>query len=372
MRVFLGMTSRPSGATTPFLRVTKSFPETALPKLYFPELHHIKHMPAYDIVPQFMACDGDNFLRGCELLPRDLVPMIELNCGCPTPNAAGKLAGSGILRNPEVFGRSIERLCNALGPGRLAIKMRVGIDNAEEFLTLLGAIKDLPLGRLTVHGRTRRERYSGISRWDLIQTAALAAKAPTWASGDIFSYQAFNALKFVAPAVQGAFIGRGLLYNPWIFAELDANASISISVTALIHALCCYGLLQDLALQSPDKLLARIASGRIGSYCGTSEPLWIEAASGLSFALGMPPSVISRQAPFPNVRLSPTSYRRVRLLWGYMGSHLQGPLASPRLIRAKSMAELAVGIWEAANKDTSAIVPFASFDKEEQRSSFLA
>src|SRR5690606_20203418 len=115
----------------------------------------------YSLVPQFMACEPDNFLRAIELLPRDEKLPVEINCGCPTPNGAGKNAGSGVLRDPEYFGRMIERLASRVGAGKLAVKMRLGVDSPEEFPALCDEIAKLPLARLTVHGRTRKERYKG-------------------------------------------------------------------------------------------------------------------------------------------------------------------------------------------------------------------
>ena len=230
MRLWLHIASRPEAATTPFLRATSVFPGRELPATFAPELFELRGVLPFAVTPQFMACEVDNFMRAVELLPEVDSGVVELNCGCPSPNAAGKNAGSGILRDPNVFGATIERLCELLGPRRLAVKMRVGIDSPDEFGTLLTQVARLPLARMTVHGRTRADKYRGHARWDKVQDAAVASTTPTWASGDVFSSVALGNLQSAAPNTAGVMIGRGVMHNPWIFEELRSGTIVEIEV----------------------------------------------------------------------------------------------------------------------------------------------
>jgi tRNA-dihydrouridine synthase len=345
MRVFLNMTSQPDGATSPFIRVTKNFPDRELPETFIPENTVLQGRYPYSIVPQFMACDADNFLRACTLLPPEAAPFVELNCGCPTPNAAGRNAGSGILERPDVFRATLSHLISHLGPGRLAVKMRVGFADAAEFPDLLAAVSDLPLARLAVHGRTRKERYSGTSRWELIQQAAAASRSQTFGSGDIFSVRKMRSSAGTAPGTKGVFIGRGLLHNPWLIDELRIGEKVSMTAKTLIHALVCAGILHDLCLSRPTKLIRLIGEGKVAPYCGGDAAKWEEASLALINAAGLPPTVISREAPVPDVTLSPVAYAKIRVLWNYMRPFLPECLQEAKLARVKSMRELAEGIW---------------------------
>lgn len=345
MRVFLGMTSKPDGATTPFLRVTKVFPEDTIPGIFIPEITRLRGHVDYDVVPQFMACDPDNFLRACELLPPD-IPFIELNCGCPTPNAAGRTAGSGILENPDEFLNTIDYLCTKLGPKRLAVKMRIGFNEPDEFSELL-AVADLPIARLAIHGRTRKERYTGFSRWNLIDQASKKAQVEVLGSGDVFGATSMRQHLQTAPDIAGVFIGRGLLQNPWIFTELKTETSVQLTPASLIYALCSFALLNELTLQKPEKMLHSIGEKRIGTYCGIEEGLWESSTLALMSTLSLPPTVISRDVPFPSLRLLPVTFARVRTLWAYMRKAVPIELAETRILKTKTMDDFTSEIWNA-------------------------
>jgi tRNA-dihydrouridine synthase len=353
-RLWLHLAARPEAATTPFLRATKTYPERHLPETFAPELFSLRGVLPYSVVPQFMACDTDNFLRAADLLPPD-VEAVELNCGCPSPNGAGRLAGSGILRDPQEFGATVERLSTRLGARRLAVKMRIGVDSADEFDMLLPHVARLPLARLTVHGRTRLDKYRGRSRWELIQRAAVATPTPTWASGDVHDVASATRLIRSAPAIAGAMIGRGILHNPWVFQELRTGATVDITPRMLANALACYAMLHELWMTAPGKLVARLASGRIGDHCGTAPDTWERLCVQLSGLLGGAPFALFDATNVPSLPVSATSFGRVRYLWGHLRSSLPEPLSTTRLMRSKSFGELLAGVLSAGPDRTMTI-----------------
>ncbi len=341
MRLWLQMASKPNSATTPFLRATRVFPEGQLPATFAPELFELRQALPYEVIPQFMACEVGNFMRAVELLPDADSSVVELNCGCPSPNAAGKNAGSGILADPNVFGATIERLCELLGGGRLAVKMRLGIESPDEFGTLLARVAHLPLARLTIHGRTRSDKYRGHSRWDKVQEAAAASTTPTWASGDVFSAIALQNLESVAPSAVGVMIGRGVMHNPWIFEELRSGNVVEIEAKTLLTAMICYALLQEIWLTVPNKLIARINSGKIGGYCGTDFESWQNLSISLSHLLRLLPISIYDLSRGSQLPISPTSYARFKLLWSYLRASLPESFQAGRLMKARSLSEFA-------------------------------
>lgn len=339
LRLWLQMVATPTAMTSPFLRVTPSLLEEGLPPTFVPELIELRGTLPYDLVPQFIAAEPRQFLRAAELLPENLAPFIELNCGCPSPNSLGRYAGSGMLRDPEFFARSLEDLTRALGPGRLAVKMRLGMESDAEFPTLLEALADLPLARLTVHARTRADGYRGQARWAAIQVAAERTKFPVHASGDIWGLKSWLELLRVAPSIQGAMIGRGLLRNPWIFTEIKCGQRVRLSLLTFCNSLFCYLLLHELFLKDPGRLLQRVAKGRLGRYCGNDFACWekvtVELTSlcfGYPFLLLRPDSLSARTT-------SPVAFQRLRLLWSYLRSSLPEAFAAPSLLRCKKPEE---------------------------------
>ena len=336
MRVWLYMVSRPEAMTTPFLRVTRAHPNGELPLLFAPELNLLRGVFPYDLTPQLITADTDLFLQAAELLPPEVSPMIELNCGCPSPSCVGKDAGSGILRDPERFGKKVRLISDRLGAGRLAVKMRLGVDDPTEFHQLLEQVASLPLGRLTIHGRTRADRYRGKARWDLIGAAANQSHLQVWASGDICGMETANDLLSTAPKIAGAMIGRGLLRNPWVFEEIRTGSHQRLEVTTLANTLLCYALLQELSIQSPEKLLSKMRRGRFISYCGTDSARWESMTAELSELAGSVPIVLSSPRNIPPIRISQTSYARLRMVWNYLRSSLPDVYFTPKLLRAKN------------------------------------
>jgi len=349
-RVWLAMASCPAAMTTPFLRVTRTHPDGHLPLLFAPELFELRGVMPYDLTPQLITGDVDLFLKTAALLPPEATAAIELNCGCPSPSCVGQQAGSGILRDPAHFGRTIEELATELGPRRLAVKMRLGVDDAAEFDELTSVIASLPLARLTVHGRTRADRYRGRARWDLIERAANITAIPTWASGDVCGMETARELRDMAPTISGVMIGRGLLRNPWIFDELRTQSHQSIDIVTLANALVSYALLNELSIKAPEKLVAKLRGGRLLSYCGTEAPAWEQMAAELTSMVARVPMVVNRHGQIGEIGLSNTSFGRLRVLWGYLRSSLPEPFHAPKIMRTKGLSEFFAAIFLAASE----------------------
>jgi len=349
MRLWLAMVSQPKSMTSPFLRVTRAFPEHALPELFVPELFGLRGLLPHDyaLVPQFIAGSPDCFLRATDLIPHDRSPMIELNCGCPSPNSLGKHAGSGLLADPELFRGTITRLAAHLGPGRLALKMRLGLASDDEFPALLDAVAGLPLGRLTIHARTRADGYRSHARWPLIAAALTKTKVPIVASGDVWGLDSAAALRTMAPGLHGIMIGRGLLRNPWIFREIDHGQAVTIATPTFINVLFAYLMIQDLAQRAAPTLLAKVAQQRIGRPCGTDAAAWAAQTAALSkVALGRP--MLLHQQATPDLEqlntLSPVAFQRLRFLWSYLRTSLPEAYADSRLGKARSAQEFFTGL----------------------------
>lgn len=342
-RLWLHYASEPATMTAPFLRVTAAFDAKELPFGYAPELGPLRGLLPYDLTPQLMAAEPDDFLRAADLLPPDVAPVIELNCGCPSPASAGRPFGSGILRDPCHFGMVLDRLSRALGPQRFAVKMRLGYDSPDELDALLAQVQGLPLARITVHGRTRADGYRGAARWDLIGVAAARAQVPTVASGDVIDLASYAAMRAAAPAAAGVMIGRGALRNPWVFAELRTGEAAQVELLTLLHVITCYAMLHELWLTAPEKLVARLAGGRLSEPCGTDPEAWERLAAKLTdLALGAPR--VAGLGWVPDLPVSPTVMGRLRYLWAHLQGALpeafQGPSAQRGARRAKGLGDL--------------------------------
>lgn len=354
-RLFFQLASAPDTIATPFLRVTPTHPHKALPPEFVPELTSLQGLHGYKLVIQLMAVEADDFLRTCDLL-MDHTAFVEINCGCPSPTCVGKGAGSSMLKDPDDFHRTMERIARTLGPQRFAVKMRTGFHQHEEFPQLLSGLRGLDLARLTVHGRTRPQGYTGKARWDLIGEAARQARAPVMASGDVTSHQSLAAMREVAGATRGTLVGRGALRNPWIFEELRRQAVVRIDYPALRAAMVTFALLHELPRTGLSHLLAAIDAGLLEHPCGMSTMRWEAAANLLAKQVTgerWPHHDNPRECDFPFER---HTIGRLKLLWNYLRSSLPPLFFAPETLRAKTVGELLARIDRLAAQHSDGIV----------------
>ncbi len=356
MRAWFALASGPASQGTPFLRVTPTFPHKLLPRAFAPELGELKDVTPYALVPQMMAADADDFVRAADYFPAD-VPFVELNCGCPSPTCVGKGAGSSLLKDAALFHSTIESLARRLGPGRLAVKMRLGFAAAEEFPDLLAGIKAMPLARLTVHGRTRPMGYKGHASWSAIARAAETMDAPVFASGDVVCRASFAERTGRAPVARGVIIGRGALRNPWIFAELRTGGPTAIETGALLYALACHAILHELFASKLEVLYASVKDGLLLESCGTDRERWRHAYERLATMLyGTVPSLEEGELA-GRLPLSRPIIGRCKMLWNYLRSSLPPDYFEPTLLRSKDLGELLDGILRLGPRDR--VLPLA-------------
>jgi tRNA-dihydrouridine synthase B len=347
-RLWLHMTSAPRSMTTPFLKVTKTYPEKKLPDDFVPELTVLKGALPYDIIPQLITGDPENFLRTADLIFPSISGSVEINCGCPCPTSAGKLAGSGILGNPDFFFKTLERYAGHLGRGKLAVKMRSGFTSNDEFDFLFDGIKELPLARLTVHARTRKAGYRGLSDWNIIHRASEKTKIPLYGSGDITSLSSLHERVGISHNLAGVMIGRGAMINPWLFSEIKTGEPSQVPHLVLANALLCYALIHELWQTDMQKLFARIMQGRLGFHCGLDLAKWEKTAEILMQTAGGFPAAFRSNGSVLDIPVKGNATARLKVLWGYLRTHLGGEFLRPSIMKSSHINNFFAEFFAAA------------------------
>ena len=73
---------------------------------------------------------------------------------------------------------------------------------------------------ITLHGRTRKEGFTGLADWEMIGKMKEILEIPLIANGDIKNgNDAINCIKITK--ADGVMIGRGVLGKPWLIGEID-------------------------------------------------------------------------------------------------------------------------------------------------------
>ena len=147
---------------------------------------------------------------------------IDLNFGCPVNKVVCKNGGSSLLRDAPLLGRIARAVVAAADETPVTAKIRTGWDarsvNAMENAKIL---ESEGISRLTVHGRTKDQGYSGKANWDTIAAVASTVTIPVIGNGDIVNAE--TALRRLTESgVAGLMIGRAAMSAPWLFAEIHA------------------------------------------------------------------------------------------------------------------------------------------------------
>ncbi|RYZ80638.1 MAG: tRNA-dihydrouridine synthase family protein, partial [Proteobacteria bacterium] len=250
----------------------------------------------------------------------------------PSPNPVSGGAGSSLLKSSKIFIDFIESIARDLPPESFSVKMRTGFDDTTHFDAAIEGIKQIPMRQLTVHGRTRKDRYDGHARWDLIEKARAALPYPVVASGDILSYKHWQEKKALHPTLQNVIIGRGALRNPWIFAELREGGSLNLSKRSLVLALASFAQILELSYNAPEKLEALVKAGLFRGTCGVDEASWEDLWRNLS-----------EKAPTA-IEVERFAFGRTKMIWNSLRSSLPPEYFDPTLLRAKSAGEFLTAI----------------------------
>lgn len=159
------------------------------------------------------------------------VDFIDLNIGCPIDLIFKQGGGSALIRRQNVL-ESIVRSCTrVLGGKEFTVKTRTGVyANKSVAHELMPKLEAWGAAAITLHGRSREQRYTKSADWDYIEQCAEKIKTiPVIGNGDILSFDDFQRVKEVAPHVSSVMIGRGALIKPWIFKEIKEGKTFDIS-----------------------------------------------------------------------------------------------------------------------------------------------
>ena len=162
--------------------------------------------------PEQMAdCARYNVEHGAQI--------IDINMGCPAKKVCRADAGSALLRDPQ----RVRSICSAVVAAvsvPVTLKIRTGYTRAaRNGIEIARIAEDCGIAALSVHGRTREDRYEGEAEYDTVATIKQTVRIPVIVNGDIRTpEQALVILKRTRG--DAIMIGRAAQGRPWIFREV--------------------------------------------------------------------------------------------------------------------------------------------------------
>jgi tRNA-dihydrouridine synthase B len=148
--------------------------------------------------------------------------LVDVNLGCPVPKVVRLGSGAALAREIGHTAAVLEAMVKAVDVPVTA-KMRLGWDqqsiNAPE---LARALEAVGAAAVTVHGRTRCQKYTGLADWGQIARVKEAVDhIPVLGSGDVRDTQLIEE-RIRAGAVDGVVVARGML-GDWNFLRQTVN-----------------------------------------------------------------------------------------------------------------------------------------------------
>lgn len=170
---------------------------------------------------QIYGSDPEAMVEAAKICEEADPDLIDINFGCPVRKIAGRGAGSGMMRTPEIMLDITEKVVKAVNKP-VTVKTRLGWDDDSKIIVPLAEqLQDCGIVALTIHGRTRSQMYKGEADWRLIREVKNNPRMhiPIIGNGDVNSVEECKQ-RFHETGVDAVMIGRGSIGRPWFFKEL--------------------------------------------------------------------------------------------------------------------------------------------------------
>ncbi|KAG0677690.1 tRNA-dihydrouridine synthase 3 [Pichia californica] len=175
---------------------------------------------------------------------------INLNCGCPIDLLFNKGEGSALMLNSNRMKNLLKVMNDCSGDIPITVKMRMGVSDKKPIA--INIVEKLlnagDIGAITIHGRSRQQRYTKEADWDYIEEVGKVVKNfnenyeelkdvsdkvnPVYliGNGDCFTFEDwYNHTS--REGIDSVMIARGALIKPWIFEEIEAQQYLDKSST---------------------------------------------------------------------------------------------------------------------------------------------
>jgi len=170
-------------------------------------------------VPQFLGNDFESFKRFEELCIQNDYKEVNINMGCPFPIVVKKGMGAGILPHSAQIAQLLEAIF-ATTQLSISIKCRMGLDNISDFEQLIPIFNNFALSEVIIHARIGKQQYKGEVNLEAFANYASQLKHPICYNGDILTAADVEKIETFTPNVSRIMIGRGILQNPFLLAEI--------------------------------------------------------------------------------------------------------------------------------------------------------
>jgi len=195
------------------------------------------------VVVQIAGAEPDYLAEAAMFNVRHGAEIIDINMGCPAKKVCKKAAGSALLADTALVARILSAVRRAVDVP-VTLKIRIGTDAQNINAVAIARLAEQSgIDMLTVHGRTRAQKYQGTVDYAVIAEVVDSINIPVIANGDIDSAgKAARVLQETGAAA--VMIGRAGQGNPWLYAAVDEYLRSGSTQPAATARMRCAVLLQ--------------------------------------------------------------------------------------------------------------------------------
>jgi nifR3 family TIM-barrel protein len=190
--------------------------------------------------------------------------IVDVNAGCPARKVLRNQGGAYLLKDPPLLARILTAVRAAVEVP-VTVKIRSGYDEASiNFLEIGRLAEDCGVDAITLHPRTRTQRFAGRSNWDHIRRLKAAARVPVIGNGDILA-PADAAAMFQQTGCDAVMVGRGITRNPWLIrqtADFFETGRFAPTAPGAMLRLCVEVCRETAAAGPPAKVM-----GELKKFC---------------------------------------------------------------------------------------------------------
>ncbi|MFA5792653.1 MAG: tRNA-dihydrouridine synthase [Candidatus Gracilibacteria bacterium] len=170
------------------------------------------------LIAQIFGKKPENFAIAAKKIEELGFDAIDINMGCPAKKVVSSDHGSALLKNPRLALEIIEKTAKATSLP-VSVKTRIGVKEVDlkALIELCKSMESAGAKLITLHGRTAKQMYTGISDWEPIYEVKRHIKIPVIGNGDIRTKEdAINKIN----NLDGVMVGRATQTNMWLMAEI--------------------------------------------------------------------------------------------------------------------------------------------------------
>jgi nifR3 family TIM-barrel protein len=176
------------------------------------------------IIVQLWGNKPENFVKATKFLGKFNFDGVNINLGCSVKKVLNAECGAALIGKKELVKDIVKGVQDATDCP-VSVKTRLGFDGID--LEWLGFLLGLKLETLFVHLRTAKQLFSGNADWNVVSEIVdlkneISPKTQIVGNGDICNMA--QAQEYIEKyKIDGIMIGREVLKNPWVFANIEPD-----------------------------------------------------------------------------------------------------------------------------------------------------